>query len=119
MINNHEKNIRNVVFQIGICQHYRGIYHYEGLEGSPKVRKNTPQGEQKSEPIECKNTGRKSQKGVSESPQKPSGAKRVPRVSQRVTKIMKESVFGKGREKGAKMMCKSYEVWLAFGAIFY
>ena len=83
------------------------------------MRKNTSQGEQKSEPTGRKHGGKKSQKGVGESPQKPSGAKMVPRVSQRVTKIMKESVFGKGCEKGAKMMRKPYEVWLPFGAIFY
>jgi hypothetical protein len=73
----------------------------------------------KNEPIGCKIDPKKNQKGASESPKKPSGAKRVPRVSQRVTKIIKKSIFGKGREKEAKMMRESYEDWLSFGAIFY
>jgi hypothetical protein len=43
--------------------------------------------------------------------QKPSGAKRVPKVSQRVTKIMKESIFGKVRGKKAKMVCNFIKCW--------
>ena len=86
------------------------------MEANPKVIKWHP-GVSKSEPIGCKSEPKESQKGANESPKKPSGAKRVPKVSQRVTKIIKKNIFGKGREKGAKMVRESYEVWVPFGGI--
>ena len=40
----------------------------------------------------------------------PNGAERLIKVSQRVTEIIKKSIFGKNNEKGAEMIRKSHEI---------
>jgi hypothetical protein len=59
------------------------------------------------------------QKGTKREPTGAQKSQVEPKVSQRVTKIFKKSIFGKGREKKATIVCESYEIWIAFGTIFY
>ena len=84
----------------------------------------------KSEPRDTKSEPKGSQREPKVSQREPKVSQREPKVSQREPKgsqkwakgrpkCIKKSIFGKGREKGAKMVVPSYAFWLRFGAIFH
>ena len=85
-----------------------------GAKSEPIGAKRSPQG--------CQRELKGSNKGTKGRQREPKGGKGDQKRAQSEPKgdqNIPKSIFGKGREKGAKMVVSSYAFWLRFGIIFH